>query len=102
MLGHAVPHAGVSGSCWSDQYDLTLQVCGDLTATPVVDGSLAARNASVVFIRDTEPVGAVCMNRPHEFRDLERRITLRDSAGGPEPPARPASVPHPGGQAAAV
>jgi 3-phenylpropionate/trans-cinnamate dioxygenase ferredoxin reductase component len=74
MLGHAVRHTG-AGWCWSDQYDLTLQICGDLTATPAVDGSLAARDATVVFWRERTPAGVVCLNRPHDFDNLRKQIS---------------------------
>ncbi|HEV2243912.1 MAG TPA: FAD-dependent oxidoreductase [Streptosporangiaceae bacterium] len=74
MLGHAVRHTG-AGWCWSDQYDLTLQICGDLTAMPAVDGSLAARDATVIFWRERTPAGVVCLNRPHDFDNLRKQIS---------------------------
>ena len=82
MLGHAVPHTA-AGWCWSDQYDLTLQICGDLTATPAVDGSLAARDATIVFRRERTPAGVVCLNRPHDFHNLRKQISA--DLGEPRP-----------------
>ena len=82
MLGHAVPHTA-AGWCWSDQYDLTLQICGDLTATPAVDGSLAARDATIVFRRERTSAGVVCLNRPHDFHNLRKQISA--DLGEPRP-----------------
>jgi 3-phenylpropionate/trans-cinnamate dioxygenase ferredoxin reductase subunit len=82
MLGRGVRHTA-AGWCWSDQYDLTLQICGDLTATPAVDGSLAARDATIVFRRERVPAGVVCLNRPHDFHNLRKQISA--DLGEPRP-----------------
>ncbi|MEU9025381.1 FAD-dependent oxidoreductase [Actinomadura sp. NPDC048394] len=73
MLGRRSPHTAIPW-CWSDQYDLKLQICGRLAGEPVVSGDLAGRDASIRFVHSGDLVGAVCMNRPREHRELRDRI----------------------------
>ncbi len=62
---------------WSDQYDVKIQVVGDVRADDdleVVDGSLADRRFVAAVGRDGRLVGAVAFSRPRLLMQLRRHI----------------------------
>ncbi|GAA3192895.1 NAD(P)/FAD-dependent oxidoreductase [Actinocorallia longicatena] len=73
MLGAALPHTAAPW-CWSDQYGLTLQICGALEGEQKIDGDPSELDASVSFISDGVLTGAVCFNRPKDFRTLRANL----------------------------
>ncbi|MFC6880843.1 MULTISPECIES: oxidoreductase C-terminal domain-containing protein [Actinomadura] len=81
MLGQDVAHTTVPW-CWSDQYGLKIQICGSLVGTPETSGDPARHDAAISFVHDGALCGAVCFNRPKEFRDLRSEIAR--SEDGPE------------------
>ncbi len=64
---------------WSDQYDLNIQVVGDmLNADHVVRGDCQSDRFSVAAMRGSEIVGAISINAAKEMAML-RRLVARQS-----------------------
>lgn len=68
---------------WTDQYDLNIQVVGDMRdADHVQRGTLADRRFSVIALRDGELVGAICVNAAKDMAML-RRLVARQARIAP-------------------
>jgi p-cumate 2,3-dioxygenase ferredoxin reductase subunit len=64
---------------WSDQYDLNIQVVGDmLNADHVVRGDIGSDRFSVAAVRGSEIVGAISINAAKEMA-MFRRLVARQS-----------------------
>lgn len=87
LLGHAVRHTAVPW-CWTDQYDVTVQMCGVLGGEAAVDGDPARFDATVSFTRHGRLVGVACCNRPRAFQVLRKEVA--DEVGRSPVQARPA------------
>ena len=62
---------------WSDQYDLKIQVAGQVRpgdALHVVEGSLEERRFAAVYLRGERIVGAVAFNHPRRLIQLRQGI----------------------------
>ncbi|HUV10786.1 MAG TPA: FAD-dependent oxidoreductase [Acidimicrobiia bacterium] len=77
---------------WSDQYDVKIQVVGDVRADDdleIVDGSLEARKFVAAVGRAGRLVGAVAFSRPRPLMQLRRMIvdgaSLADALASNEP-----------------
>ena len=65
---------------WSDQYDLNIQVVGDmLNADHIVRGDSGSNRFSVVAMRGNEIAGAISVNSAKEMA-MFRRLVARQSA----------------------
>lgn len=91
LLGAGVRYTEVPW-CWTDQYDVTLQLCGVPHGDATVDGDPAAHDATVSFTCDGQLVGVVCCNRPRAFQALRTQVAdeagrrpVQASTGGPLP-----------------
>lgn len=63
---------------WTDQYDLNIQVAGDLAATEtVVRGTVESGRFAVVGLRDGELVGALTVNAAKDMAMLRRLVAAR-------------------------
>ena len=74
---------------WSDQYDLNIQVVGDLRDADLVQrGKLADRRFSVIATRDGDLVGAICINAAKDMAMLRRLVArqVRVAPGDLESP----------------
>jgi 3-phenylpropionate/trans-cinnamate dioxygenase ferredoxin reductase component len=70
VLGVRTPYAEIPWF-WSDQYDINLQILGDIPAgaTPVVRGDLHARRASLFFFDDQNALrGVIAINSPRDLK----------------------------------
>jgi len=64
---------------WSDQYDLNIQVVGDmLDADHIVRGEISSNRFSVVAMRGSEIVGAISVNAAKDMA-MFRRLVARQS-----------------------
>src|ERR1700681_524236 len=64
---------------WSDQYDLNIQVVGDmLNADHIVRGDITSERFSVAAMRGSEIVGAISINAAKEMA-MFRRLVARQS-----------------------
>lgn len=60
---------------WSDQYDLNIQVVGDLRDADLIQrGKAADRRFSVIAMRGGDLVGAICINAAKEMAMLRRLV----------------------------
>ncbi|HEY0485516.1 MAG TPA: FAD-dependent oxidoreductase [Mycobacteriales bacterium] len=73
LLGHATPWEEVPW-CWSDQYGVNLQVCGEPRADDhlVMRGSPGDGAFTVLTSRDGVLTGAVAVDRPADIRAVRR------------------------------
>jgi len=69
VLGVRAPYAEIPWF-WSDQYDVNLQILGDLPADAqlVVRGDLAARRATLFFLGDGHVRGVIAINNARELK----------------------------------
>jgi 3-phenylpropionate/trans-cinnamate dioxygenase ferredoxin reductase subunit len=69
VLGKAEPYADIPWF-WSDQYDVNLQILGDLPpdAELAVRGSLADKRATLFCVRDGALRGAIAINSPRDLK----------------------------------
>ncbi|KMZ13495.1 Ferredoxin reductase [Candidatus Burkholderia humilis] len=70
VLGVCTPYAEIPWF-WSDQYDVNLQILGDIPANaqPVVRGDLHARRASLFFFDDANALrGVIAINSPRDLK----------------------------------
>ncbi|KWO69299.1 NAD(P)/FAD-dependent oxidoreductase [Burkholderia ubonensis] len=69
VLGVRAPYAEIPWF-WSDQYDVNLQILGDLPADAqlVVRGELAARRATLFFVGDGHVRGVIAVNNARELK----------------------------------
>lgn len=77
MLGKPMAHVPLPW-CWTDQFGTKVQICGwPLAADRTrLSGDVDARDFTATFHREGLLIGAVCFNRPAQFRDLRHQITL--------------------------
>lgn len=77
MLGADKPYADPPWF-WSDQYDLNIQVVGDLADTEtVVRGAVDSGRFAVAGLRDGELVGAVAVNAAKDMAMFRRLVAAR-------------------------
>ena len=63
---------------WTEQYDLNIQVVGDLqNADHIQRGTPADRRFSIIAMRNGELVGAVCVNAAKDMAMLRRLVALQ-------------------------
>ena len=64
---------------WSDQYDINIQVCGDVTSTSdlIVRGNDKSRDFSAFFVRDDIVVGVMTINRPRDMGVGKRLVAKK-------------------------
>ncbi|WP_042267406.1 NAD(P)/FAD-dependent oxidoreductase [Paraburkholderia heleia] len=69
VLGVKTPYAEIPWF-WSDQYDVNLQILGDIPAgvAPVLRGSLEEKRASLFFVADGHLRGAIAINAARELK----------------------------------
>ncbi|MCP3719008.1 NAD(P)/FAD-dependent oxidoreductase [Paraburkholderia sp. CNPSo 3281] len=69
VLGVKTPYAEIPWF-WSDQYDVNLQILGDLPAgvAPVLRGSLEEKRASLFFVEDGHLRGVIAINAARELK----------------------------------
>ncbi|WP_179402069.1 NAD(P)/FAD-dependent oxidoreductase [Burkholderia guangdongensis] len=69
LLGVRAPYAEIPWF-WSDQYDVNLQILGELPADArlVVRGDLAAKRATLFFIGDGHVRGVIAVNNARELK----------------------------------
>ncbi|RDU99859.1 NAD(P)/FAD-dependent oxidoreductase [Trinickia dinghuensis] len=69
MLGVRTPYAEIPWF-WSDQYDVNLQILGDIPAAaePIVRGSLDEKRATLFFVEHGHLRGAIAINTPRELK----------------------------------
>ncbi|RQT72780.1 NAD(P)/FAD-dependent oxidoreductase [Burkholderia cepacia] len=69
VLGVRAPYAEIPWF-WSDQYDVNLQILGDLPADAqlVVRGELAARRATLFFVGEGHVRGVIAVNNARELK----------------------------------
>ena len=69
VLGVRAPYAEIPWF-WSDQYDVNLQILGDLPADAqlVVRGDLAARRATLFFVGEGHVRGVIAVNNARELK----------------------------------
>ena len=63
---------------WSDQYDLNIQVVGDIDADHIVRGDIKGDRFSVAAMRGSEIVGAISINAAKDMA-MFRRLVARQS-----------------------
>jgi 3-phenylpropionate/trans-cinnamate dioxygenase ferredoxin reductase subunit len=75
ILGAAAPWTEVAW-CWSDQYGVNLQVCGEPAPTDrmAVRGALDSGSFTAVFARDGVLSGAIAVDRPADIRAMRRLL----------------------------
>jgi 3-phenylpropionate/trans-cinnamate dioxygenase ferredoxin reductase subunit len=74
--GHATPYAPVP-FVWSDQYDVKIQVVGDVTGdddVEVVHGTTGERRFVALFGRDGRLTGALGCSRPRQLMQYRRML----------------------------
>lgn len=61
---------------WSDQYDVKLQICGDLSSYDDVkiDQDFGARKLNVLYLKDGLPMGGVAVNNPKFLMGVQQAI----------------------------
>jgi p-cumate 2,3-dioxygenase ferredoxin reductase subunit len=63
---------------WSDQYDLNIQVVGDLRNADLIQrGRPAEHRFSVIAVRDGNLVGAICINAAKDMAMLRRLVAMQ-------------------------
>jgi len=69
MLGLRVPYEEIPWF-WSDQYDVNLQILGDIPADiePVIRGDVQARRATLFFLADGAIRGVIAINTPRDLK----------------------------------
>jgi 3-phenylpropionate/trans-cinnamate dioxygenase ferredoxin reductase component len=69
LIGVRVPYAEIPWF-WSDQYDVNLQILGDIPAgtEPAVRGDLQARRATLFFLDDGMIRGVIAINSPRDLK----------------------------------
>ncbi|WP_321926515.1 NAD(P)/FAD-dependent oxidoreductase [Paraburkholderia guartelaensis] len=69
VLGVKTPYAEIPWF-WSDQYDVNLQILGDIPAgvAPVLRGSLEEKRASLFFVEDGHLRGVIAINAARELK----------------------------------
>jgi 3-phenylpropionate/trans-cinnamate dioxygenase ferredoxin reductase component len=69
LMGTREPYAEIPWF-WSDQYDVNLQILGDIPAgiEPVIRGDLNARRASLFFLEAGAIRGVVSINMPRDLK----------------------------------
>jgi 3-phenylpropionate/trans-cinnamate dioxygenase ferredoxin reductase subunit len=69
LLGTFEPYADIPWF-WSDQYDVNLQILGDIPAgiEPAVRGDLQARRATLFFIEHDMIRGVIAINSPRDLK----------------------------------
>lgn len=69
VLGVRAPYAEIPWF-WSDQYDVNLQILGDLPADArcIVRGELAAKRATLFFVADGALRGVIAINAARELK----------------------------------
>ncbi|HKR47333.1 MAG TPA: FAD-dependent oxidoreductase [Paraburkholderia sp.] len=69
VLGVKTPYAEIPWF-WSDQYDVNLQILGDIPAgvAPVLRGSLEEQRASLFFVEDGHLRGVIAINAARELK----------------------------------
>ncbi|WP_395068188.1 NAD(P)/FAD-dependent oxidoreductase [Paraburkholderia silvatlantica] len=69
VLGVKTPYAEIPWF-WSDQYDVNLQILGDIPAgvAPLLRGSLEEKRASLFFVADGRLRGAIAINAARELK----------------------------------
>lgn len=69
MLGVKAPYAEIPWF-WSDQYDVNLQILGDIPADaePIRRGSLDEKRATLFFVEHGHLRGAIAINSPRELK----------------------------------
>ena len=77
MIGEAREYADPPWF-WSDQYDLNIQVVGDmLESDEVIRGNVQSGRFSVASLREGEIVGAVSVNAPKDMAMFRRLVANR-------------------------
>ena len=76
LLGRDQPYADAPWF-WSDQYDLSLQVCGDATAGEMVVRGDPQGAFATIHLVDGHINGATSINAPGEMAALRRLVTAR-------------------------
>ncbi len=68
-MGTREPYAEIPWF-WSDQYDVNLQILGDIPAgiEPVIRGDLNARRASLFFLEAGIIRGVISINMPRDLK----------------------------------
>ncbi|MCD0448528.1 FAD-dependent oxidoreductase [Actinocorallia sp. API 0066] len=76
LLDGGSPYRALPWS-WTNQYDVTLQICGDPTSPDDlrIDGDPTTFDFTAVAHQAGRPVGAVAAGRPAEFRRLRTTLT---------------------------
>jgi len=69
MLGLRLPYEEIPWF-WSDQYDVNLQILGDIPADiePVIRGDVPARRATLFFVVDGAIRGVIAINTPRDLK----------------------------------
>ena len=69
LIGMREPYAEIPWF-WSDQYDVNLQILGDIPAgtEPAVRGDLQARRATLFFLDDGMIRGVIAINSPRDLK----------------------------------
>lgn len=69
MLGARVPYEEIPWF-WSDQYDVNLQILGDIPVgiEPVVRGDIQAKRATLFFLADGAIRGVIAINTPRDLK----------------------------------
>jgi 3-phenylpropionate/trans-cinnamate dioxygenase ferredoxin reductase subunit len=69
LIGVRAPYAEIPWF-WSDQYDVNLQILGDIPAgtEPAVRGDLQARRATLFFLDDGMIRGVIAINSPRDLK----------------------------------
>jgi len=75
-LGRFEPYAEIPWF-WSDQYDVNLQILGDIPADAelVVRGDVSARRASLFHVADGNVRGVIAINTPRELKLARKWMT---------------------------
>lgn len=76
LLGRDQPHADAPWF-WSDQYDLTLQACGDATTGEMVVRGDPQGAFATIHLVDGHINGATSINAPGDMAALRRLVTAR-------------------------
>lgn len=76
MLGAKTPYAEIPWF-WSDQYDVNLQILGDIPAEaePLVRGDLEQKRATLFFVESDHLRGAIAINTPRELKLARKWMT---------------------------
>jgi len=76
MLGQFEPYAEIPWF-WSDQYDVNLQILGDIPADAelVVRGDVSARRATLFHVADGGVRGVIAINTPRDLKLARKWMT---------------------------